>query len=558
MKLRVALAQLDPVIGDLDGNAARIRDAFERAKEAGCGLVLFPELSLPGYPPKDLVEREGFVSANIAALQALAPSLGGATAVIGFVDRTPAPLPVGRHLSNAAAVIDDGRIAGIHRKALLPTYDVFDEGRWFEPATSVHVARAAGLTVGVSICEDVWNDPAFWPRRLYPHDPIAELVAQGAEVIVNISASPFDLAKRRLRPRMLVAQAKKHRRPLLFVNQVGGQDDLLFDGASLAIGADGEIGARGREFAEDLVICEVDTQAGTVSGTLADPARSDEAAALDGLVLGTRDYVRKCGFRSAVIGLSGGIDSALVAVIAARALGPENVLGVGMPSRYSSEGSRSDARALAGNLGIHYREIAIEPMFAAFLDQLGLPPAGTPGQSAGDDLTAQNLQARVRGSILMALSNRHGHMVLSTGNKSEMGVGYCTLYGDMCGGLSVISDVPKTMVYRIAAEVNREREIIPRATIEKPPSAELRPDQTDQDSLPPYDLLDAILEFIVEGGLDTEAIVARGFDRKIVTDVMRMVRTSEYKRKQAAPGLKLTTKAFGPGRRIPIAQGWKG
>jgi len=339
---------------------------------------------------------------------------------------------------------------------------------------------------------------------------------------------------------------------------VGGQDELLFDGASLAISARGEIRARGREFATDLVICDVDLATGEVTGSLAPPARSDEAAALDGLVLGTADYVHKCGFRSAVIGLSGGIDSALVAVIAARALGPENVLGVSMPSRYSSEHSKDDARMLAENLGIAYKVVPIEAMFQAFLGALDLKPAGTPGQSPAEDLSAQNLQARIRGTLLMALSNRHGHMVLSTGNKSEMGAGYCTLYGDMCGGLSVISDVPKTMVYRLAAEVNREREVIPRSTIEKPPSAELRPDQRDDDSLPPYDLLDPILEAVVEGGLDTAALAARGFDAKMAADVTRMVRTSEYKRRQAAPGLKVTSKAFGTGRRIPIAQGWKG
>jgi NAD+ synthetase len=556
-RLRVALVQLNPTIGDFNGNLQMIRDSFGRAREAGAELVVYSELTIPGYPPKDLLEREGFVSANLVALSQLAPTLRGAVAVVGFVDRPLEPTAVGRRLRNAAAVIADGQVVSVHHKALLPTYDVFDEGRWFEPAHQVTVARACGRTLGISICEDIWNDPDFWPHRLYAHDPIAELVGQGAEVLINISASPFDLGKRHLRPRMLAAQARKHHRPLVFVNQLGGQDELLFDGHSLVINATGEVRAEAREFAEDLLVVDIDVATGEVHPVLPPPSErdhgTDEAAALAALTLGTRDYARRCGFSTAVVGLSGGIDSALVAAVAARALGPAHVWGISMPSRYSSRGSLDDARVLAERLGIHYEVIPIEGPFTAFLETL------TPAfRGKAPDTTEENLQARIRGAILMALSNKHGHLVLSTGNKSELAVGYCTLYGDMVGGLAVIADVPKTMVYRLAAEVNREREIIPQATIDKPPSAELRPDQKDQDSLPPYDVLDRLIEAIVERGLDAVALRAEGYDPRLVSEVTRMVRANEYKRRQAAPGLKLTSKAFGAGRRIPVAQGWRG
>lgn len=550
--VRIGLAQTNPTIGDFAGNAARIRALFDEARADGANLVLFPELALPGYPPKDLVEREGFVATNLEVLDRLARELHGAAAIVGFIDRTRDPRSVGRPLANAAAVIEDGRIVSVHHKALLPTYDVFDEGRWFQPASTIHLAEVAGCRLCVTICEDVWNDPEFWPHRLYAEDPVAVAVSQGAELIVNISASPFDLGKRHLRPRMLSAQAHKHARPLLFVNQVGGQDDLLFDGHSLAIDARGEVRASGREFVEDLVLAEVDLPGGNVRGTLS-PWRSDAAAALEALVMGTRDYARRTGFHSAVIGLSGGIDSALTAVIAARALGADQVHGVAMPSRYSSTGSVEDARVLAARLGIHFEIMSIEGPLEALLATLAPLLAGQP---AG--VTEENIQARIRGVLLMALSNQFGHLVLSTGNKSELGVGYCTLYGDMCGGLAIISDVPKTMVYQLAEEINREREIIPRSTIEKAPSAELRPNQTDQDTLPPYPLLDRMLEAIIERGLDTPALVAEGFDAALAARVARLIGTSEYKRRQAAPGLKLTSKAFGPGRRIPIAKAWLG
>ena len=448
------------------------------------------------------------------------------------------------------------------RKSLLPTYDVFDEWRYFEPAAEVAPVPFRGRVLGLSICEDIWNDADFWPHRLYRGDPIETLVRAGAEIIVNLSASPYTMQKRHLRPRMLASTASRWQRPLVFVNQVGGQDDLVFDGASLAFDAGGRVIARGVEHDVDLVM--VDVAAGSGATAPFDP--SDERSALAALALGTRDYARRCGFRQALLGLSGGIDSALVACIAARALGPEQVLGVAMPSRYSSPGSLADAEALARALGIDFCVIPIEPMFAAYLDTLASPlerfaPSRPPAAAAAAaDLTAQNLQARVRGAILMALSNRQDRLLLTTGNKSELATGYCTLYGDMAGGLAVISDAPKTLVYRLARAFNADCVArggpppIPESTLTKPPSAELRPDQTDQDSLPPYELLDAILEAHLVEGLDAPALVARGFAAPVVDDVLRRVRTSEYKRRQMPPGLKITGKAFGPGRRYPIAR----
>jgi NAD+ synthetase len=541
--MKVALAQLNPTVGDFTGNEQRILAAYERACAGGAELVLFAELVIPGYPPRDLCEEPAFIDANREALGRLARRIGSVPAIVGFIDRRDGSGP-GRPIYNSAAVIENGEVRSIHRKALLPTYDVFDEHRHFEPATDFRLATIRGKKVGITVCEDAWNDPDFWPQRLYDVDPVAELAKQGAELLVNISASPFTLEKRELRTRMLAAHARKHKRPLVFVNQVGGNDDLVFDGHSLAFDARGELIARGKEFEEDLIFVDTDSGKGDVRAL--EP--TDEAAAFDALVLGTRDYARKCGFKSAVIGLSGGIDSSLVAAVAARALGPENVLGVSMPSRYSSDGSKTDAAALAEALGIRYETIPIEPMFQAFLATL----PKLRGESE------ENIQARVRGTILMALSNQFGHLVLSTGNKSEIGVGYCTLYGDMAGGLAVISDLPKTMVYRVSRHVNADREIIPESVFTKPPSAELRPDQKDQDSLPPYDLLDQLLEAIIEHHKSRAELIAAGFDAKIVDDVERLIRKNEYKRRQMAPGLKITSKSFGPGRRYPIAQAWKG
>jgi NAD+ synthetase len=557
--VKIGLGQVNPTIGDFAGNRRLVLDVTADAARRGAELVVFPELVLSGYPPKDLLERPAFIDAAAASLDALAEALAGsATAVlVGYPERLPSN-PTGRAIANSAALIDAGRVTGVARKSLLPTYDVFDEWRYFEPATEVAPLVFRGRKLGVSICEDIWNDADFWPHRLYRADPVEKLVAAGAEIIVNVSASPFTIEKRHLRPRMLAATARRWQRPLLFVNQVGGQDDLVFDGASLAFDAAGRLFARGAELDTDVVVCDVDA---TGAPTF-EVSPVDELAAAHALVLGTRDYARRCGFSRALLGLSGGIDSALVACIAARALGPGNVLGVAMPSRYSSPGSLADAEALARNIGLEFTVIPIEPMFTAYLDNLAGPleafaSATTPGgAAAATDLTQQNLQARVRGAILMALSNRQGRLLLSTGNKSEIATGYCTLYGDMAGGLAVISDVPKTWVYRLARTLNEQAggPLIPESTLDKPPSAELRANQTDQDELPPYDVLDEILDAHLVGGLDAPALAARGFDPAVAADVVRRVRVSEYKRRQMPPGLKITGKAFGPGRRYPIAR----
>jgi len=566
--VRVALGQINPTIGDFDGNRRLIEAAVTEAMRGGADLVVFPELALSGYPPKDLLERQGFLAAAQASLRDLTawqarqarPGSGASVPgiIVGFPELLP-PDPTGLPIANAAALLEDGHVTAVRRKSLLPTYDVFDEWRYFAPETAPQVVPFRGRRLALSICEDIWNDGDFWPRRLYRDDPIERLVNAGADLIVNVSASPFTLEKRALRPRMLAATARRWGLPLVFVNQVGGQDDLIFDGASAVFDGQGRRIAAGRELAPDLVIVDLDAPQ---HPPLPAPG-SLERAALDALVLGTRDYARRCGFTRALLGVSGGIDSALVACIAAQALGPGNVLGVAMPSRHSSPGSVEDARALATALGIELELVSIEPMYAAYLAALEGPLArgeGAPSPAAAElaDLTNQNLQARVRGAILMAFSNRQGRLLLTTGNKSEVATGYCTLYGDMAGGLAVISDVPKTMVYRLARALNAERPVIPEATLTKPPSAELRPDQTDQDSLPPYDVLDAILEAHLERGLDSDALVAAGFDAAAVADVVRRVRTSEYKRRQMPPGLKITGKAFGPGRRVPIAQAWRG
>ncbi len=561
--MKIALAQINPTVGDFDGNRRLVLEALAAAEARDAALAIFPELALSGYPPKDLLERPAFVEAARASLDTLTAARAGGTtaALVGFPER--GETAEGHGLYNSAALIDGGRVVHIVRKSLLPTYDVFDERRYFDPATEVAPISFRGQTLGVSICEDIWNDADFWPARLYRADPIEALVRAGAEIILNLSASPYTLEKRHLRPRMLAATARRWRRPLLFVNQVGGQDDLVFDGASLALDASGQVVARGAEHQTDLVIVDVsgDSRIDATAGELRPFEPSDERSALGALALGTRDYARRCGFSRALLGLSGGIDSALVACLAARALGPANVLGVAMPSRYSSPGSLADAEALAKNLGIDFTVVSIEPMFAAYLETLApalerfAAPSTPQAAEAAADLTAQNLQARVRGAILMALSNRQDRLLLSTGNKSEIATGYCTLYGDMAGGLAVISDVPKTLVYRLARAVNGERSVIPEATLTKPPSAELRPNQTDQDSLPPYDVLDAILDAHLVRGLDLPALVAQGFDAAVARDVVRRVQQSEYKRRQMAPGLKITGKSFGPGRRYPIARG---
>jgi NAD+ synthase (glutamine-hydrolysing) len=564
---RIALAQIDPTVGDLGGNAERIRAFTTLARDAGARLVVFPELAICGYPPRDFLDMPEFVDRCVAAVDDLARPgdwSRGVAVAFGFPERDAAAPPPGLH--NAVALVDGGRLAAVGRKSLLPTYDVFDETRYFLPSSSSTSARAGSveLTVGLSVCEDIWNDKRFWDRPRYERDPIADLVAGGAELVLNVSASPYALGKAALRERMLAAAARSHGTPVAYVNQVGGNDSLVFDGGSMLVGSDGRVLARAPLFEEALVVADLDGASVRVLSPdgreLAAPCPPDVSP--DGqadevfraLVLGVRDYVRKCGFTSAVIGLSGGIDSALTAAVATAAMGPGRVTGVGMPSRYSSDHSREDARILAGRLGIAFREVFIEPMHAAYLASLGEAFGHPPG-----DLTEQNVQARIRGQILMAISNETGALLLSTGNKSELAVGYCTLYGDMAGGLAVIGDLPKTLVYRVSRAANRSlgKEAIPERTFTKPPSAELKPGQVDQDSLPPYDVLDDILAAYVEERLPLDEIVRRGHPEALVRRVLRMVNGSEYKRRQAAPVLKVTGKAFGEGRRLPIAHGWR-
>jgi len=553
--MRLALCQLDATVGDLDGNAARILDAAQRAHAAGAELAVFPELAITGYPPRDLLDRPSFVAAQRAVLDALVPALpAGLTAAIGFVDR--APEGASRTLCNAVAIVRDGRVLGVVHKRLLPTYDVFDEDRWFEPGRAVPaLLEIAGVPVGFTICEDIWNDvddPLV--SRTYPVNPVAELVAAGARLLVNVAASPFTRDKREGRPRLLAAVAKKHGVPVAFVNEVGAHDDLIFDGSSALFGPDGALLARARAFGADLVVADLAT-----GGPIAPCADTDEAAVLDALVLGVRDYARKCGFSRALLGVSGGIDSALVAAIAAEALGAENVLGLALPTRYSSRQSFLDADALAQALGIGLREIPIDGFFQSYLDGLTpyLDALAAPGPN---DVTWENVQSRIRCAVLMGAANRTGRLLLTTGNKSEIAVGYCTLYGDMAGALAVIADLPKTFVYEVAREVNRRagREVIPESTLTRAPSAELRPDQTDQDSLPPYDQLDAVIDGYVERARGVEELVAEGLDRALVERVVRLIHLSEHKRRQLAPGLIVSRKAFGPGRRVPIAQRWRG
>jgi NAD+ synthase (glutamine-hydrolysing) len=541
--VRIALAQINPTVGDFQGNAAKIVDYSLRAKSAGVDLVLFPELSVCGYPPRDLVERPWFVERNRQTAEQIASKTQGIAVVCGIV--TPAHSATGKHVMNSAAVLRDGKIAAIQSKRLLPTYDVFDELRNFAPADSQSLLALAGVSCALTICEDAWNDKNFWDRRLYGIDPVADLIGAGGKILLNISASPFTLGKQELRREMLSAIARHYRVPVAMVNQVGGNDSLVFDGSSFALGPDGEILAQATAFEEDMVCFDTETMTGDIHSC----DEGTEASAYAALVLGTRDYVRKCGFRKVVLGLSGGIDSALTAAIAVDALGKENVIGVGMPGPYSSQGSVDDAAALAHNLGIPFEVIPIGDIFCSYRQSLQPVFANRPA-----DVTEENLQARVRGALLMALSNKFGALVLTTGNKSELAVGYCTLYGDMCGGLAVVSDVSKTLVYRLAHYVNSRTPVIPQSTIEKAPSAELRPDQRDSDSLPPYDVLDTILEAYVEDNQAPDAIASdHGFDPALVRKVAQMVDRNEYKRQQAAPGLKISAKAFGYGRRYPIA-----
>lgn len=540
--MKIALAQINPTVGDIAGNEARILEAYRRGAAAGAAMVVCPELCVTGYPPRDLLLKRSFVSQSFAALNRLALATGETALLVGFVGEN-ATHP-GREVTNSAALLQAGKVLAVRTKTLLPTYDVFDEDRYFEPATENTPVTFAGRSLGLTICEDIWNDDDFWPTRRYRANPPAELAAAGAQVIFNLSASPWTLGKTRTRFEMLRSLAQKLRRPVVFCNQVGGNDELVFDGGSLAFNAAGDLIAQAQSFEEDLRVVDVDASPAV---EFTEPCA--EESLYKALVLGLRDYFHKCGFKSAVLGLSGGIDSALTACLAVAALGKENVHGISLPSQFSSQGSLDDARALAQNLGIRHDVLPIQPVFEACKVQLKPLFAGRP-----EDLAEENLQARIRGTLLMALSNKFGSLLLTTGNKSELAVGYCTLYGDMNGGLAVISDVPKMMVYRLSRWINREREIIPAASITKAPSAELRPNQTDQDSLPPYDGLDAILEAYVVRGQSAAEIIAAGFDEPTVRRVTRLIDLSEYKRRQAAPGLKVTTKAFGMGRRVPVAQ----
>ena len=545
--MKIGLLQLNSTVGDFAANRQKLLAAYAHAVSLGAEFVLAPELFLCGYPPRDLLQREDFVEANLTALAETAGKTGAIPLCVGFVDRN-SERP-GRALRNSAAVLQNGKIIWRTTKSLLPTYDVFDEDRYFEPAKKVEPFVFNGRKLGITICEDIWNDEDFWPERLYRGDPVRELISQGAEIILNISASPWHDGKEKTRLEMLRRVAHDEKVPLAQVNAIGANDELIFDGHSVVLNSSGELLALGDGFAEEILVVDLKTTSNIQHPTSNIQFPSREQLLFSALSLGVRDYVRKCGFKSVIVGLSGGIDSALVAAIAADALGAENVLGVAMPARYSSSGSLTDAERLAKNLGLRYEVLPIEPVFKSVETQLKKVFAGTKPNEA-----EENIQSRLRGVTLMALSNKFGALVLTTGNKSEMAVGYCTLYGDMNGALGPIADVLKTDVYKISRWVNREREIIPADSITKPPSAELRPNQTDQDSLPPYEILDAILDLYVVKNLGKAEIIAHGFAAAVVNDVVNKINFSEYKRRQAAPGLKVSPRAFGMGRRIPVAQ----
>jgi NAD+ synthase (glutamine-hydrolysing) len=541
--VKIALGQINPTVGDFAGNAAKMIDFARRAQAAGAGLILFPELAVCGYPPRDLVERASFVAKNRETVERIAAETQGIAVICGLV--TPAHADTGKSVMNSAALLRDGKLAFLQSKMLLPTYDVFDEMRNFAPARQQELFDFCGNRMALTICEDAWNDKHFWNKRLYGQDPVEELVRAGGNFVLNISASPFWLGKRELRRDMLATIARSDKVPVVMVNQVGGNDSVLFDGSSIVLNREGQVIAQGKSFEEDLVYFD----SATLTGEMHEQLAGEEASAYAALVLGTQDYMRKCGFKQAIIALSGGIDSALTAAVAVDAVGAENVIGVGMPGPYSSQGSIDDARQLAKNLGIRFELLSINEICASYRKTLQPVFAGLK-----EDVTEENIQARARGTLLMALSNKFGAIVLSTGNKSELAVGYCTLYGDMVGGLAVISDVPKTLVYRISRYVNSVRPVIPEATLTKPPSAELRADQKDSDSLPPYEVLDAILEDYVEDLRSAEQIAKeRHFEVELVRRVVRMIDRAEYKRQQAAPGIKISAKAFGYGRRFPIA-----
>ncbi len=543
--MRVAIAQLNTTVGDLSGNLAKIQEAYEKGVQSQADLVVVPELAITGYPPRDLLLKPHFVERNLEALKNLANATTDTGLVVGHV--VPNEKAVGRPLRNAVSLLANGRVVATRFKSLLPSYDVFDEDRYFEPAEENRPIEFKGRRLGLTICEDAWNDAEFWSRQRYGQDPIAPLLSAGCDLLINIAASPWQLEKQGFRLDLLKTLMRETNTPLVYCNAVGGNDELVFDGTSLVLDRDAELIHQSASFKEDFQVLDLE-QAPTTTWIEA----PDEEKIYHALVLGIRDYLHKCGFKSAVLGLSGGIDSAVTAVLAVAALGKENVRGVAMPSQYSSQGSLDDAEALAKNLDIQYDVVPIKDGFNTIKSSLSGLFAGTQ-----EDTTEENIQARLRGVILMSLSNKFGSLLLTTGNKSELAVGYCTLYGDMCGGLAAISDVPKTLVFSLARWINREQEIIPTNTIEKPPSAELRPDQKDEDSLPPYETLDAILEAFIVDLQSPQAMIESGLPEDAVHRVVKLIEWNEYKRRQAAPGLKVTSKAFGVGRRIPIAQRFK-
>lgn len=573
--MKIALVQTNPIIGNFSYNSNKIISWANRARDKGCDLAVFPELALCGYPPQDLLERPAFLADHDRALKDIINAISGIAIICGHLEKHTGD--TGKPLHNSASVIENGRIVFTAQKRLLPTYDVFDEARYFEPGRRSQSLHYKGMTLGITVCEDIWNDKGSFPQKLYATDPIGDLVSdlqdEGGklDLLINISASPFQIDKENIKREIFTRVCRNNNVPLIYVNQVGGQDSLLFDGWSMALNSNGNVVARTERFKEDMVVLDTATWQGELHGqpSLEVPdtavthgesvsAFQETEAVHEALVMGVRDYVEKCGFSKGVLGLSGGIDSAVTCAIACEAIGEKNIMGVAMPSPYTSDQSVEDAKQLAENLGCLFEIIAISPLLAVFKESLqGVFASSENIESGKIDVTEQNIQARIRGNLLMALSNKFGSLLLSTGNKSEMAVGYCTLYGDMSGGLAVISDVPKQLVYRLARYINRHREVIPESIIEKPPSAELAPDQLDQDDLPPYDILDGILKAYLEENSSIEEITAMGFDRLVVTDVVRRIRINEYKRKQAPLGLKVSSKAFGYGRRYPIAQNYR-
>lgn len=539
--MKIAIAQINPKIGDLKNNTAKIIDKIELAKAHGVDLVVFSELCVTGYSPFDMLDFKSFVRDNISALEEIAAHTQGIAAIVGYVDFNSKSS--GRKYRNSAAFIQNGEVIARYNKSLLPFYDVFHETRYFEPGEDVTVVDFQGHKIGLSICEDLWNDKSSFDRQQYAFNPIEKLIEKDADIVVNLSASPYILHKEEKRMRIIKKLAQKYSVPFVYANQVGANDDLLFDGQSFVIDAQGQVQAQCKDFEEDFVVYDLDANRGEIRTSDA----TDEAKIVKALTMGLRDYCAKLGFKKVIFGLSGGIDSALTGYFAAQALGAENVLAITMPSKYSSSGSVDDSVDLARNLGIELKNISIKPMFDVFKKELG--------DEVLTGLSEENLQARLRSNILMSYSNRYGHLLLSTGNKSEMAVGYCTIYGDMSGGMNLISDLPKTLVYRVCRYINREEEIIPWNIITKPPSAELRPDQKDQDSLPEYDVLDDIIEDYVVLNKPTAEIYAK-YDKETVDDVIRKITGAEYKRRQATLGLKITSKAFGSGRKVPIVQGY--